>query len=121
MIKSWNTDNVEIALRDVSDPLLFLTCNSFMPRVFLSVTAVSFHSLLSALSPSSCTYAIHSKPTPSKSSLTSSPHPLVYLGHPRKESPPPHLRLRHFPECHSLLLCQQLPRFPGLRPHVLRP
>ena len=51
MIKSWNTDNVEIALRDVSDPLLYLTCDSFLPREFVFVTAVSFHFLLSAFFP----------------------------------------------------------------------
>lgn len=121
MIKSWNTDNVEIALRDVSDPLLYLKCNSFLPREFLLVITVGFRFLLSDLFFPSCIYAIHRKPTLSNSSLTSPPHPLVYLGHPRKEPSPPHLRLRHFPERPPLLLRQQLPRFPRLRPHVLRP
>ena len=121
MIKSWNTDNVEIALRDVSDPLLYLTCNSFLPRVVLLVIAVGFRFILSDFFPPSYTHAIHFKATPSNSSLTSPPHPLVYLGHPRKEPPPPHLRLRHFPERPPLLLRQQFPRFPRLRPHVLRP
>ena len=51
MIKSWNTDNVEIALRDVSDPFLYLICNSFLPREFLLVIAVGFHFLLSDFFP----------------------------------------------------------------------
>lgn len=71
MIKSWNTDNVEIALRDVSDPLLSLPCNSFLPREVLFVTAVGFHFLLSDSFLPSCTYAIHFQSTSSNSSLTS--------------------------------------------------